>query len=325
MAFQFDNGAIADRDALVTKLKDVLVLAGWTLHDDQFVGSGYYVLYNNGGVEGLVPFYVQLQTYSTDKVKFWGWYTHPGGGAAGANQIGTGSNSTVLTSDIASHSYWISATLHGFVISTQVGVTVYASECGLYYPYLGTGSDGSLKIQPTNGAATAGGSAVIPMANTSFFAVGQKVFIREGATLEKITIDAINPNVSITANLLANSYGSGAFVGRDPVPFMIAPILSSTALLAVISTGVPSFGLGGATRSADAGVAQGDPDTISGLNHIYPDILVVGTITIQGKRGYTRATRRWGGTAAQGDTMNVGSQVWVVIRAFNISFMVRRS
>jgi len=329
MAFHHTSGTATGYTDLIVKLKDALVAGGMLVHDDQWVASNYYIMSSQGGEEGLVPFYIELlQTGGgTGVLALSGYLAHPGGGGAGTGKFSGGSNTYYNIGSDASVSYWITCSKDGFVLATQQGATQRGVEFSICYPYLAVNADRTLQIAQTTAPIVAGLAVTIPVDDVSFFNANNKYMIREGATVEKVTVTAVGAS-DITVASLANSYSSGAFVGRQPVPVAISRqdiglqwYEAVTALATVNASGIAHQ----MTRNQYPGVFYGDPDAMSSLNHLYPTYLVNSNASYQGTRLLSRFVRQFGLVIAQGDTMPVGSQVWVGVRAGNISWFMRQS
>lgn len=125
--------------------------------------------------------------------------------------------------------YWI------FANKNRVAVITKSEEGQYFYCYAGSIDsyfDDTIR-EPITSPVSSGSNVVLPMANTSNFAVGQKIQIfdssggigitsigldkrtRRHIATEHATITSINPNVSITVNNLNNNYSSGSVVGFD--------------------------------------------------------------------------------------------------------------
>jgi len=327
MAFYHTSGSATGLDDLIGKLKDALVAGGWSVYDDQWIASGYYIMFNSGGEEGLVPFYMELLKVGTNVIALSGYLAHPGGGGAGTGKFSGSSNTYYNIGTDTSTSYWITASKDGFVLATQQGATQRGAEFAILYPYLGINNDGTLQIAQTTSPVSAGGPVVIPVDDASFFQANNKYIVRQSDTVEKVTVTSVGAN-DITVSSLANSYSSGAFIGRNPVPIAISQddmglywYEAITATATVNASGIAHQ----TSRNSHPAVLYGDPDAMSSLNHLYPVYLVNTQAANQGMRYWNRFTRQWGGTTAQGDTMPVGSQIWVGFRAANLSWFMRQS
>lgn len=125
--------------------------------------------------------------------------------------------------------YWI------FCNKDRIAVITKSDEGQYFYCYAGSIDsyfDDTVK-EPITSAVSSGANVILPMTDTSNFAVGQKIQISDftGSTIltstgldervrqylatEHANIVSIDPNVSITVNNLNNNYPSGAIVGFD--------------------------------------------------------------------------------------------------------------
>ena len=339
--FVFDNWVISgalpgDNTAaqvFIDRIDALLVSAGWTLHDNLGAGSGESfgkVMYNGGGEELLVPYYLHMWVEPDgpkNQISIRGWWDWNATTHVGTNGSPQGVTlHSILTQDDSNPCpYAISITKDGFAVAVLVKDagpeprSLHFAAFEIPFPYLAVNPDRTLQIEPLVSGISAGSNVVIPLANTSYFEATGKYFIRQGATFDKFTVISIDPGVSITADLLANSYTSGTpplgtFVGRNPVPFhlMHTYAVGNEALNG--GTGwdavTGALTLGGSPHPA---VQFGDPDSQNGLYHPLQDFHNnIGAFN-PGPRAWSRHYRRLGQEFPDQSTINIGAQEWLVI------------
>lgn len=185
-----------------TNICNLLVAAGWTLHDD--INSTAKVYKTQGENDKYAPAYVRVYN-SGSYVEFYIWQywnasTHTGtlSGYTRPSRVASGDNFVAVNKD--------------FIITASAGYTGgvgFVPE--LFHKLLTTTTDN----------ITSGSNVTIPLTSSAGFKVGNRYQILgqnyEGR--ERVTINSIPDSTSvIVANLTAN-YASGAYLGINPCPF----------------------------------------------------------------------------------------------------------
>ncbi len=270
MSFQKRVGLYcADRAAIATALNEVLVAAGWSLHDD--ISEERKVWASDGEIGRNLPMtYVE---YTTDAsyiyLKMWLYWN---------NSTHTGSVGMYNTSNIriahtpSQTSYiWIYANASEFFLFINRGGAA-RYECGVFAvepidPVLGI-----LQVQVTSGSEkvlqlNSGEASQFTLNDTyQIVTVNQPT----GSRRELVVVTAIDvDNDQITVDSLGGTYDAGARIGRNPFPWVVAvPSFLCSLRHQAEGSADDTTSLVGTTIIPASGYA--DPDSINNRWLIYP-------------------------------------------------------
>lgn len=180
---------------------------GWTLHDAVYATdqnnvtfNDYVVLYSPGE-DGGQDLYVKI-TYASGYINvhsylYWNNTSHTGVTAATTANNWTNTNSTAST-------LWIYGDLDSIVFITKYSTTYYGCIVG-HCP-----ESQFHTTTATSASSVSAGSNVVVTVNSvpSGWVVGRKVYIRDNANIEIITISTISGN-NVTFSSIVASYSSG--------------------------------------------------------------------------------------------------------------------
>ena len=200
----------SNTDDAIEKLKDTLVSAGWTVHDDLTSGGSGYVMTSTGENNDEYPCYVHFYP-GTNYIVFllyayWDNSTHAGTYFAGVT------NTSVLAADDDGSFYiWISADKNCFVIVSYVS-SYQAIVLDMIEPFEST--VGELQYSITSG------SNVVLQLDTdqaNDFIVGREYQILGKNYREMAEVTAIDTaNHQITVDSLSYLYDAGSRIGVNP-------------------------------------------------------------------------------------------------------------
>lgn len=250
---------IADTAAAALKIKDTMVAAGWTLHDD-VTASKYYILSSTGEAADKKTVYVEINWATANKICFymylhWNATTH-----VGTAKIGNVSYTFITTADAAAFWLWVYTDKNHVAVISKVSTTYYYSSVQLITPFWTV--KGALSV-----AATAGANAVITLGSgqATAFEVGVTYqIVGAGAEgRENVAVNAVDTGANtITVANLAVGYAIGSVVGNVPFPWLLQ---GNSAQQYVLSRG----GTGTAVESATSTVITAmltntdtDPDEV---------------------------------------------------------------
>lgn len=315
MAYFSTTGTATDTAALYAALKTFLTTtAGWTLHDDVSATEPYFVAYSPGesGNERIYLRYLDSSTAGRISVSAWQYWnatTH-----AGVNGAYNTAFPTIVSSDSGSFVYWFFCDLDHVVVVTKISAVYAMQYAGIPDRFW------SSSIATASGAISAGSDVVVQVDDASAVTVGKKAVIVDNANIELATVSARDtsstPN-TITFATVAKSYTSGAQIGEDPRPTLVAQNSSLAGYAVNGSNGWTATTGQNIVVDRPAWISYGDPDTRQGLTTLAAFVVyhsAVGNEEIRGTLKKVYATG--GGNLSSEDTLTVGSDTY---RAFNLA------
>ena len=197
---------------------------GWTLHDSSYAADednpavNDWIVIKSTGENGKEDIYLQIK-WTTNGISVYGWLYWNNSTHAGVHQYGSSSSMTVAESG----SYELS--VYGdlsFIIIIESSNTTYDylayAGCVINQVY-----DNTVAISA--GALSSGSDVTISLdAVPASWYVGQRIFIRDDAGIDIITIKSISGN-DITADLSSN-YAAGCKLRAD-FPYVVNNIATS--------------------------------------------------------------------------------------------------
>ena len=205
----------------VTKIKDRMVTMGWTLYDDQFSASDYYIMKSTAEGASEMPFYVQLMHGITaNKLTFrayawWDSSTH-----TGTCRLGTTDSEYYIGADDDSAFYiWVYGNLDLVSIISKVGTTYEASCFGKVTRFWNV--EGVLQSNVTSGSnvviTLGSGEADAFIAGKTYQIVGAN-----GEGRQPVTVDSIDTGANtVTVASLSYDFDADSRIGQTPYPWLI--------------------------------------------------------------------------------------------------------
>jgi hypothetical protein len=204
-----------------------MVSAGWTLVDDQWSTSKYYILKNNGGEDGSeLDMYFELNNATGNRVNFamytyWNAATHTGTFKHSATSY------YLSTYDADPFTIWFSCNKDFGFIAFKLGITYYIHYWGKYFrlwPTLGTLQSG----------VSAGTDVVLTLGSgqADDFYVDEEHLMLENSTntLERVTIKSVNKSANTVTVDTTQNWSVGAKIGNLPYPYIFTSnMVTSTA------------------------------------------------------------------------------------------------
>ena len=316
---------IANTAAAALKIKDTMVAAGWTLHDD-VTASKYYVLTSTGESADKKTVYVEINWATANKIflymyLFWNATTH-----AGIAKIGT--TTTFITSaDAAAFWLWVYVDKNFVSVVAKVGTAYTSCSVQLITPFWPV-------IGKLSAAATSGANAVITLeaGQAAAFEVGV-IYQIVGSGVEgreNVTVNAVDTGANtITVDNLAVGYAIGSVVGGVPFPWVVSPGTGQNYLLSRTGTGTVAEATDSVNVTAMLTNTYTDPDTVG--NQRYTLWPIIFQDRNGGTLGYTTdnilmayigtsyedsigITKKTGGTATGGTTTTITDtgKAWTV-------------
>lgn len=291
------------------EIKDRMVAAGWTLHDDQSGASPpKYIMKSNGEVPlTKVPCYLKLEWASSyaDKIQittflYWNESTH-----AGVVQIGSESGAYIYTDDDAAFYGWVWTNKDFVIIVTKIGATYYGNWIMRYapgYKFIGhlqssasSGSNVTLQLGKgqTRGAVIGANCMVICLDGT----VGRD----HDCTITAIDAD----NDTIEVNALTYTFPAGSVVGFAPYPWIMSRFSNTSNQYSLwAASGTSAYATSGGILTP-LGYQYVDPEELTQLYMMTPLLLN------RSGTGYAGYVDRWVlfdvfGTTSYEDTVAVG-------------------
>jgi len=230
----------ADTETAAGLIKDTMVSAGWTLHDDQATASDYYILSSDGASSDKMTCYYQIDWSSTNSIiiylyTYWNATTH-----AGVCKIGISSYSKITTDDASPFWLWVYADEDFVGLTSKVGTAYYGQYVENYSKFW--------EVEGTLGSAvTSGSSKVITLGSGegTAFTVGVEYQIvspvAEGRELTTVTAKTAN---TITVDSLTSGYAAGSVIGQTPFTWLT----SSGANTYLLSRAVSGTGANATTN-----------------------------------------------------------------------------
>ncbi len=205
----------------VTKIKDVMVQMGWTLHDDQFSASDYYIMKSTAEGASEMPFYVQLMHGVTaNKLTFrayawWDSSTH-----TGTCRLGSSDSEHYIGADDDSNFYlWVYGNLDWVSVISKIGTTYEATQFGKVKRFWDV--EGVLQSDVTSGSnvvlTLASGEADNFIAGKTYQIVGAN-----GEGRQAVTVDSVDAGANtVTVASLSYGFDADSRIGQTPYPWLI--------------------------------------------------------------------------------------------------------
>lgn len=350
MAYYTTQGVAQNTADFCKKLYTALVTGGgWTVVQDASFSTGgavstnTYLVLSSAGESGNDNNVIMLQRSNSNFLNTLGCLSYTSGGPPGTRKGMAGSLSTtfgtgtgVTADDGGAFYYWIFSSLDRVVIFTSTPSRLGVLDAA----YLGSYTRArSTQVATCSNAPAAGTSVLFNTANTAYFTVGKRYTICDASNFESPKVTAINAGVSVTLDVLNNSYVSGARLGEDPRPmivtvgsstmgwgsanWMVAPPMRQSASPTGTTTGIaaaeffvdtitPAF----LERTGDFAGTDGGPDgggglTASGLVNLWPLFVYDASLLVGGYLGtLTEVFLVPRAAAVTDDTITVGGSTY---------------
>lgn len=248
------------------------VTAGWTLHDD--VSASRKVFRSNGESGTEIMEYLQVD-YDATALQFrlftyWDAAAHVGYGQAYYHST-MNCHLTANTAGVKRF-YGNKDVLLAYVLDTSNYMALYGFLC--------TNRFCDEPLATLSGSVSAGASVVCAVDDTEGFPLNSKAIIVDPSTgsRQSVTINAINPGVSLTLQTLAHGYAAGSKIGWEPVVFgtygsgyvniatTVTGGCSGTVQNSAYSCAVPS--------ALETGYNPSGVSGLRALNHVYVNSIV---------------------------------------------------
>jgi hypothetical protein len=198
----------------IDQIKDVLVAAGWTLHDDLSAATPYrYVLYSNGEDADEQRVYLDIYQSGNNAVflMYLGWNnsTH-----VGSVSCGTASYTKLQGDEDGSFNIWVSATKDSYFICSYSLSIYYATCLGVAIPLTSSSALGILQ-----GGVSSGSDVVVEVdtGESANFVAGLSYQIIDSASRQWVEVNAVDTvNDELTITTLSYDFEAGARIGKLP-------------------------------------------------------------------------------------------------------------
>jgi hypothetical protein len=197
----------------IDKIKDTMVSAGWSVHDDRSGASPYgYVMTSSGTLTTDWPMYTYI--YNTSNYiyninyLYWDNSTHTGNVQIASTQYSR------INGSSSSFYIWVAATEENMAFCTYVSSQMRASWAGLMNPIESDSAIGVLQS-----SVSAGSDVVLTLGTgeANRFIVGQDYQILDSTSREVATVTAVNTSSNtITVDSLSTGYDANSRVGTLP-------------------------------------------------------------------------------------------------------------
>lgn len=344
MAYQMSEGLAQNSADFIKKLRDfVITTTGWTSVQDTVLTTGasasYFAASSTGesGQDSNVIRFIRQNANGVTGLGYLSWAAGSGKVLAGSTATTAASGTYVTTDDNSPFWYWMFGSLDRIIVITQTGSRLGLSDA----MYVGSYTRArSTQVATCTNAPAAGTSVTFSTTNTAFFTVGKRYTIADANNFESPKVTAISAGVSVTLDILNNSYAIGARLGEDPRPLLVTtqgsglglalgnwcvapPMRASLAIAANTAALVQGEFV---VRTVDqllierVGVPDGGPDgggglTANGLIDMWPLFLADESMFSGGNLGTLTecfVVPRVG--VATDDTLTVGSSVYQVVQ-----------
>jgi len=263
-------------DDTITHIKDVMVAAGWTLHDDNLAGDSY-VLYSNGESGNEMRAYVDIQhnAYANYVGVFlwqqWNSTTH-----AGSCAICIGTDHRIPMTDSGGHYLWVWATKDSVFVVIKNGATYAGSGVILQkvlYP------SATLPIGELQSGVSAGSDVVCQLAsgeaaNFNTTDTYRIVGSASGEGRYNVTLSAVNTGTDqITIASLTGAKSAGSRIGLYPYKWAT---FSSTGKVGTDTrniTGTDYLTYTGTTLKIFSSGSYVNPDGYTGKYTMWPELI----------------------------------------------------
>ena len=260
-----------------------MVAAGWTLVDDQWSASKYYILKNNGGEDGSeLDMYFELNNATANRINFamytyWNATTH----------VGTFKHSAtsyyLATYDADPFTIWFSGNKNFGFVTLKLGVTYYCLYWGKFTRYWNT--LGTLQSSVTAGT---GVTLQLGSGQANDFYVGESHLMLENSTntMERVTITGVNKSANTVTVTTAQNWSAGAKIGNTPYPYCFTNnINGNTAYAYCLSYNVYTNAAQNNVSSSVASIGTMttvDPDENSLYNGSFPGYIYYSSTSTYG-------------------------------------------
>jgi len=263
MAYQYQTGIAKNSKDLMVKLRDfIITTTGWTSVQDTVTdgSAGQYIAASSTGESGNDKNVIRCLVQSTF-LSMHGWLSW----SAGTGKSLAGLTASGMNMDANNYvKYWFFGSLDRVVVFVSA-----PSQLFIQGGYLGSYTRlRSANRAVTANAESAGTSVVVEVNNTTYFTVGQRYVIADDNGYEYPKVTAISAGVSVTMDVLQNSYAAGAWVGEDPRP-LIASIGTTAPIFNADTNGIQPVaapGTGGIPVTAGGGQSGAGGFAIRGVD-----------------------------------------------------------
>ena len=208
------KGSTDNETDLLDKLHDFLVnTVGWTDHDDQRSGNGYFVVTSTGEdtkQKICIKFTKDTVNHRINTRQYLSW---DNANHTGKKQSGDGS--CYIHSAGSVHSYWFYGDKDHVVVITLVGSAYYCWYGGIY----DTVYNPDYAI--TQSSIPSGDNVSVQVDDTTPISENEYYLIMDDENCERAQISSI-VGMTVTFTHLSNPYSSGARLGEDPLPNFIS-------------------------------------------------------------------------------------------------------
>jgi len=291
------------------QMKDLMVAAGWTLHDDLSSATPpRYIMKTNGEApETKCPCYLEIKWDASyaDKISmlmylYWNNSTH-----SGVVQIGSETGNYMYSDDDASFYGWIYTSKDFVIIITKIGATYYGGWCSRFQP-------GYQFIGFLQSSASAGSSVTLQLGKgqTRGAVVGAKCMVvcYDGTVgrdhdCEITAVD--DDNNQITVDALTYTFPAGSSVGFVPYPWLLSRFSNSASQYSLWGASGTSAYTTGGNALQTLTYQYVDPEELTGMYMLLPYCL------LRSGAGYAGFIDRWllgdaFTTSSYEDTVGVG-------------------
>jgi hypothetical protein len=202
----------------IDKIKDTMVSAGWTLHDDLSGSSPYgYVMTASGTLDTDWPMYLYLyntseQIYSINYL-YWDNSTHTGNVRIASNVYAKVNGST------SSFYIWVAATEENVAFCTYVSNTMRSMWIGQINPVDPNPAIGVLQSSVTAGSDV---TLTLDVSEADRFIINTPYQILDNTSREVTTVTAIDTAAkTLTVDSLSENYDAGSRVGLLPYRWIV--------------------------------------------------------------------------------------------------------
>jgi hypothetical protein len=208
-----------------------MVSAGWTLVDDQWSTSKYYILKNNGGEDGSeLDMYFELNNALANRINFamytyWNATTH----------VGTfkhyASSYPLFTQDADPFTMWFACNKDYGFICFKLGITYYYHWFGKFFRYWQT-------IGTLQSSVSSGTDVVLTLgsgqANDMY--VDDSLLMMENSTntQERVTIKSVNKSANTVTIDTTQNWNVGAKIGHIPYPYAFSAPMNTSSLSIIV-------------------------------------------------------------------------------------------
>jgi hypothetical protein len=233
MAHVYQQGLAKNTADLLIKLRDFMsTTAGWTLVQDTVTtgATGQYFVVSSTGESGNEKIVLRFHRQAANAINVYSYLSWSAGNGrvlAGSTSITSGTGTYLQTDDNQVFPYWWFASKDRVVGLTRAGHRAGVSDT--FYAGIYSRAKAAAFATTVN-AEAAGANVVVEVNTTAPFQVGSRYVIADDNGFEYPKVTAIAAGVSITVDLLQNSYLAGARIGEDVRPTIV---LASTTGLGV--------------------------------------------------------------------------------------------